>query len=78
MEYFYSESGHRPYFQYRVRVPKCTDEMFWWCREYDVGNKYFCRFHVEWSHTKDGCDYDIVQFELEEAALMFALKFGIK
>lgn len=78
MEYFYSEGGHRPYFSYRVRVPKCTEDMFQWCLDYNDEDKYFRRFHIEWKEVKDGADHDVVQFEWEEAALMFALKFGIK
>ncbi len=76
MEYFYSESGHRPYFSHRVRVQKCTVEMYEWCLKYDSQGKHFRRFHVEWKETKDGAEYDIVQFEWEEPALLFVLKFG--
>lgn len=77
MEYFHCEGGHRPYFSYRVRVPKCTDEMYEWGLKYDNEGKHFRRFHVEWAGVHQR-DYDVVQFEWEEAALMFALKFGIK
>lgn len=77
MEYFWSDSGHRPYFSYRIRVPKCTDEMYKWCLAYDNEGKHFRRFHVECKEIKDGADYDVVQFEWEEAALMFSLKFGV-
>lgn len=79
MKYFHSEGGNnRPHFPYRIKVAKCTTEMHKWCTEYPVtGNGYFQRFHVEWSLiTKK--DYDVVQFEWEEPAIMFALKFGVK
>lgn len=81
MEYFYSGGGNnRPYFSYRVKVRKCTEEMYVWCAEYDDEGSYFCRFHVEWKDvygtTEHPRDYEIVQFERETPALMFTLKFG--
>jgi hypothetical protein len=52
--------------------------MYAWCEEYPVtGSGYFQRFHVEWS-TVYNKEYDVVQFEWEEPAIMFALKFGVK
>lgn len=77
MESFWSDSGHHPYFSYRIRVPKCTDEMYEWCLKYDTEGKHFRRFHVEWSSVYDR-DHDIMQFEWEEAAIMFSLKFGVR
>ncbi len=50
--------------------------MYEWCLKYDSQGKHFRRFHVEWKETKDGAEYDIVQFEWEEPALLFVLKFG--
>jgi hypothetical protein len=72
MEYFRSIGGNNsPYFRHRVKVRKCTDEMFDWCRDFSDEEKNFRRWHVEW-----GKDYDVVQFEWEEAAVLFALMFG--
>ncbi len=51
--------------------------MYKWCLAYDNEGKHFRRFHVECKEIKDGADYDVVQFEWEEAALMFSLKFGV-
>jgi len=59
-------------------VNQCTSDMYAWCEEYPVtGSGYFQRFHVEWS-TVYNKEYDVVQFEWEEPAIMFALKFGVK
>ena len=77
MEYFYSEGGHRPYFAYRVKVPKCTTDMYQWCKDYDDKGKYFRRFHVEWSSVYQDTDFDVVQFEREQPYLTFLLKFGV-
>lgn len=76
MEYFYSGGGNnRPYFSYRIKVPKVSDEMYEWCEAYDAQGRCFCRWHVEWADLYQK-NYDIVQFEWEEAAIMFVLKFG--
>lgn len=76
MEYFYSGGGNnRPYFSYRIKIPKCTSEMYSWCDEYDAQGRCFRRWHVEWQSITQK-NYDIVQFEWEEAAIMFLLKFG--
>jgi hypothetical protein len=77
MEYFWSDGGNnKPYFPHRVKVPKCTEEMFMWCEFFDDEGKYFRRFHVEWNTVHPGREYDIVQFEWADAALMFKLTWG--
>jgi hypothetical protein len=49
--------------------------MYTWCTEYNDQGRHFRRWHVEWKEiTKK--NYDVLQFEWEEAALLFALKFG--
>lgn len=75
MEYFYSGSGHRPYFEYRIQVPRCTDEMFMWCKNYEVTDRYFQRFHVEWGTSYEDRAYDIMQFEWKQAAIDFSLRW---
>jgi len=76
MEYFHGGGGNnRPRFSYRIKVPKCTTEMYEWCTQYDAQDRYFRRWHVEWADLYQK-NYDIVQFEWEEPAIMFALKFG--
>ena len=77
MEYFWSQSGHRPRFKYRVQVPRCTTEMHLWCEAYDSQGQPFRRYHVEWKKVNPDREYEVVQFEWEQAAIMFALKFGI-
>lgn len=78
MEYFWSDGGNnRPVFRYRVKVPKCTSEMYTWCEQFDDEGKYFRRFHVEWKTvTALKRDYEVVQFEWEHAAFMFKLTWG--
>lgn len=79
MEHFYSGGGNnRPTFRYRIKVDNCTNDMYTWCEAYPVtGSGNFQRFHVEWASVYNK-DYDVVQFEWEEPAIMFALKFGVK
>lgn len=77
MEYFWSDGGNNnPDFRYRVKVPKCTSDMYDWCVEFDDEGKYFRRWHVQWQVNRPGRDYDIVQFEWDKAALMFKLTWG--
>jgi hypothetical protein len=75
MEYFYSGGGNSdPYFSNRIKVNNLTNEMWQWCTDYKLTG-HFARWHCEYGHNNKK-DYDIVQFEREEPALMFALKFG--
>ena len=77
MEYFWSDAGNnRPYFRYRIKVPKCTTEMYEWCEAFDDEGSYFRRFHVEWMSVHNDREYEIVQFEWDKAALMFKLTWG--
>lgn len=80
MEKFYSGGGNNsPRFPYRIKVNECTAEMYEWCMRYPVtGSGSFKRFHVEWNSLSNNKAYDVVQFEWEEPAIMFALKFGVK
>lgn len=75
MEYFYSEGGNNePYFRYRIKVKSVTAEMFEWCKNYQyLRNTDFAHWHCDYGVLRD---YDVIQFEQEEPALMFALKFG--
>jgi hypothetical protein len=77
MEYFWSDGGNNdPYFSHRVKVPKCTADMYDWCTEFDDEGKYFRRWHVQWQANRPQRDYDVVQFEWREAANMFLLTWG--
>ena len=80
MEHFFSSGGNnRPYFAHRFKIKKMTEEAYNWCLAYPSTGP-FQRFHVEWDHYKKGDElhkgYEVVQFESERAAIMFALKFG--
>lgn len=72
MEYFYANYGGRLPFQYQIKVKSFTDSMHDWCANYDDENKNFRRWYVNWDHD----DTIIINFEWEQAALMFALAFG--
>jgi hypothetical protein len=78
MELFYGGGGaSNPNFRFKVRT-KIRDGMMEWCDDYPVtGQGYFQRYYIDW---KDNGVYDsgyvTFQFEWEEPAIMFALKFG--
>lgn len=78
MQYF--GSGN-PYFAHRIKVKEFPEGAFEWCEAYDNGGKDFRRFHIEWDEYYVGDaghkGFTIVQFEWEEAAMMFALTFAI-
>lgn len=78
MEKFYGGGGRsNPDFRYKVRV-KRQDGMLEWCDAYPVsGTGYFQRYYVDWQDKgKWDTPYATFQFEWEEPAIMFALKFG--
>ena len=50
--------------------------MYEWCAAFDDAGSYFRRWHVEWQSMHPTRDYDIVQFEWVDAALMFKLTWG--
>ena len=79
MEKFYGGGGRsNPDFRYKVRVKKPFDGMMEWCDEYPVdGHGYFQRYYVDFrAGTETFSDtHAVFQFEWEEPAIMFALKF---
>jgi hypothetical protein len=76
MEYFYSGGGNnRPYFTYRFKVKKCTTEMYEWADAYPSKGP-FSRFHVEWADVYKPREYDVIQFELRDAAEIFRIAFA--
>jgi len=79
MKYFHAGSGADPRFAHRLKVKEVTNEMWTWCDEYDAGtgvDSDFRRWHVEFGEGMVCEDaYDVIQFEWEQAALMFALTF---
>jgi hypothetical protein len=76
MELYYSSGGNnRPDFQYRFAVKEVTPEMYEWCSKYPAGGRPFRRFHILWANFESRQD-SIIQFEWEEAAIMFPLTFG--
>lgn len=79
MEQFYSAGGRsNPDFPHQVKINKITDEMLVWCQKYTVkGTGYSQRFYIKWNMKYYGEDINgIFQFECEEPAIMFILKFG--
>ena len=85
MELFYGGGGRsNPDFRYKVRInrkaPGDVNEMMEWCDNYPVtGSGYFQRYYLDWRDEKGefSDDYVTFQFEWEEPAIMFALKFGV-
>lgn len=78
MEHFYGGGGaQNPNFRYKVRVKK-QDGMLEWCDAYPVsGSGYFQRYYVDWKDYGEwDTQYATFQFEWEEPAILFALKFG--
>jgi hypothetical protein len=80
MEMFYGGGGRgNPDFRYKVRVKKPFDGMIEWCNDYPVtGTGYFQRYYVDF---RDGTNtfsdtHAVFQFELEEAAIMFSLRWS--
>jgi len=76
MEKFYGGGGRQnPDFRYKVRVKRPCDGAYEWCEEYPVtGAGYFQRWYLDTKEFDQG--YMTFQFEIEEAAFMFKLKFG--
>lgn len=76
MEYFHTDGGsNRPYFPHRIKVKKATNEMFTWCNEYQITG-HFARWHCIFGSNESNQPYDLVQFERENVAMLFMLKFG--
>ena len=77
MEKFYGGGGRsNPDFRYKVRVrhQQCIGA-YEWCEAYPVtGTGYFQRWYLDTREFDQG--YLTYQFEWEEPAIMFALKFG--
>ena len=78
MEQYYSAGGRsNPDFPHKVKINKLTDEMLIWCQQYPVkGQGYFQRFYIDWNMKYGEVIHGIFQFECEEPAIMFSLKFG--
>ncbi len=83
MNLFYGGGGRsNPDFRFKVRVKRSQDitGMMQWCDDYPVnGEGYFQRYYIDWRDGSDDWLSDKVtfQFEWEEPAIMFALKFGV-
>jgi len=77
MKYFWPGPGADPVLTHRFKVSLVTDEMWLWCEQYDSGlsvDRDFRRWNIEFGQNR-GRDHDVIQFEWEQAAIMFALKF---
>lgn len=76
MKYFHSHGGNnKPYFNHRIKVSDFTEEMYNWCENYPDQDRPFRRWHVEWDHENTK-GYYIAQFEWQEAAIQFALRWS--
>jgi hypothetical protein len=77
MERFYGGGGRsNPDFIHKVRLRRDASEgAYEWCESYPVtGNGYFQRWYLDTKEYDQG--YVTYQFEWEEPAIMFTLKFG--
>lgn len=81
MKYYTSLGGdNKPYFSYRIKVDDGLPlGAYEWCDTYPDQDRPFRRFHVEWDHYEQGVSghkgFVIIQFEWEEAAIMFMLRW---
>ena len=77
MRSYFSEGGRtNPDFRYKVRVTLPCPGAMQWCEEYPTKTLDGCfeRYYTDWRNSDDS-NYVIFQFEQEEPAIMFALKF---
>lgn len=74
MERYYSYSGRsNPEFVHRVAIQEVSDDMLNWCSTYS-GKHPSSRWFIQWNPAYRSSA--IFQFESEESALVFSLKFG--
>ena len=82
MKYYSSQGGNNsPYFKYRIKaIDGLARGAYEWCQEYPDEDQPFRRFHCEWDHYEPGHKshkgYVVIQFEWEQAAIMFALRWS--
>lgn len=76
MKYFHSYGGRsNPDFPYRIKMPgELPEGAYEWCLAYPDQGALYRRFHCEQGHAEHK-GYVIMQFEWEEAAMMFALRW---
>lgn len=76
MRSYFTEGGRsNPDFRYKVKVTLPFPGALQWCEEYPTKTPdgSFERYYTDWRASSDG--HVIFQFEQEEPAVMFALKF---
>ena len=84
MEMYWSMGGRRnPDFSYKVKIRRHNDnisEAMHWCNDYSPGDStYFKRYYVDFRNGKEEAEdseYVTFQFEWEEPAVLFALKWS--
>jgi len=84
MELFYGGGGNQyPDFRYKVQIKKNSsnvNEMMKWCDDYSTGSApFFKRYYIDWkggTKSYNDNEYIIFQFEWDEPAILFALKFS--
>jgi hypothetical protein len=70
VEHYHSVNGI-PNFPYKVVVPIISDVMVLWCKDHEDGDYRYC---INWgSSVKKVVE---LQFENEQTAIIFALKFA--
>lgn len=71
MQQYWSDSGNAYCFLNRVVVSRLNDKMIEWCLDYVSDGRFYIGLY-------DGPTGAVFQFESEEPAIMFNLKFGGK
>lgn len=75
MELYHSSGGAgNPRFPHSVKVNTVSAEAYGWLQDYP-GLEYFDRFYINWT-GRERLGYLEVQFEREQPAIMFRLKYG--
>lgn len=77
MEQYYSYGGaSNPDFYYKVNIASDANvsAAFGWCHRYESRGRYY----VQWPGLWNNAEYTQFQFEYEETAILFALKFGVQ
>lgn len=69
MEQYWSGNGNDRCFRHSINVSRLNDKMIEWCLDYISDSRFYIGLY-------DGPTGAVFQFESEEPAIMFNLKFG--
>lgn len=69
MQQYWSNNGNDRCFRHSIKVSRLNDKMIEWCLDYISDSRFYIGLFVEPTGA-------VFQFESEEPAIMFNLKFG--